>query len=188
MSVGTFTSTGLAHDPCDDLVHRCQGEPLRLDTVGDGGETDPITCGLVSARDIRRLRAAGLVSNRAGLRPDQLADVYGWTGTVDEFVTFYVETCVQGLDIRADERAGTPWHEQVRPDDDEPCETGTVGDLPPLVCEYLLRLVHAPKAEYAASYAYHVVHGAPCPPDPGAPWAFKARHRIDALVRKGVAA
>lgn len=65
MSVGVFTPAGTGTDVLDHVVTRCAGEPLRIDNVGDGGETDHLHAGHVSARDVRRLRAAGLVSNRA---------------------------------------------------------------------------------------------------------------------------
>lgn len=186
MSVGVFTPAGTGTDILDAVVTRCAGEPLRIDNVGDGGETDHLHNGQVSARDVRRLRAAGLVSNRAGLYADQLAEVAGWTGTADEFVSWYCDSCITGLDMRAEARTGIAWHEQERPDDDAPEQTGTVGTLPFPILEYLMRLVHAPKAEYAGAYAYHIVHGHPCPADPGTEWADKARRKLDALHRRGV--
>ena len=187
MTVGTFTPAGTGTDVLDAVVTRCAGEPLRIDNVGDGGETDHLYNGLVSSRDVRRLRAAGLVSNRAGLYADQLAEVAAWTGTADEFVSWYCDSCITGLDMRADLRSGTAWHERERPDDDELEPTDTVVTLPFPMLEYLMRLVHAPKAAYAGAYAYHLVHGHPCPADPGTEWADKARRKLDALHRRGVA-
>ena len=188
--IGVLTRSGTGSDVLDMVHDRCAGEILRVDDVGKGGETDYLAAGHVRPRDMKRLRAAGLVSNTRGCRADVLAHVAGWTGTADEFLTWYVETCIQGLKARAESREGRAWHELERPVDDEPAdvapEYGAPADvLPEPVCEYLMRLVHGPKADYASAYAYHVVHGHPAPDDPGTEWAIKARRKVDALVRRG---
>lgn len=61
---------------------------------------------------------------------------------------------------------------------DDP-ETG----LPLVVAEWLGRLVHAPKQEYARAYCSHRLYGDPEPADPGEQWAVKARKRADHVLR-----
>jgi len=57
-------------------------------------------------------------------------------------------------------------------------------DIPTPIAEYLARLVHAPKRAYAAAYVAHRIAGATAPDDPGAPWAAKARAKVDRLVTR----
>jgi hypothetical protein len=57
-------------------------------------------------------------------------------------------------------------------------ETG----LPAPVAEWLGRLVHVPKREYAAAYCAHRLWGEDAPADPGTPWAEKARRRADKVL------
>lgn len=54
--------------------------------------------------------------------------------------------------------------------------------LPPKVAEYVDRLVHEPKREYAAALAGALVAGGPAPEDPGTEWAAKVRVKLDRLV------
>lgn len=55
--------------------------------------------------------------------------------------------------------------------------------LPEPVCEYLARLIHPPKAEYARRYVVARLEGGELPKDPGAPWADKVRVKVDRLVK-----
>lgn len=68
-------------------------------------------------------------------------------------------------------------HEVAILDGTDP-ETG----FPREVCDWLSRLVHEPKREYARAYCAHVLDGAPAPADPGADWAVKARKRADRVL------
>jgi hypothetical protein len=54
--------------------------------------------------------------------------------------------------------------------------------LPAPVADWLRKLVHPPKAEYAAAYCAHKLDGGPAPADPGTPWASKARKRADRIM------
>lgn len=183
--IGRFTPAGTGTDVLDMVHARCRGDILRVNNVGLGGETDYLASGQVSARDMRRLRAAGLVSHTRGCWADDLALIAGWDGTADTFVTWYFESCLAGLAQRADGRTGTAWEDRQEPTPDDYDPTGTVaGDLPAAIVEYLLRLVFGEKADYAAAYAYHVCTGAPCPDDPGTDWARKARNKVESLARK----
>lgn len=181
--------TGDPADPIDALLVRTRGEVLST-VRADGGEWDYVTDGHVSRRDWQRLVGARLVS-RDGLAPDVLADWFGWEGEASGFVEHYVSTCLAGLAWRADRRAGCRWEDQVRPDDDE-LEPPTAPDvhgcaeLPEPVVEYLMRLVFGAKADYAAAYAEHVFLSGPLPADPGAEWAGRVRHKVDALARRWV--
>lgn len=57
-------------------------------------------------------------------------------------------------------------------------ETG----LPLTVAEWLAKLLHEPKREYAAAYCSHRLFGDPEPEDPRTPWAAKARKRADRVL------
>jgi hypothetical protein len=61
-------------------------------------------------------------------------------------------------------------------------EEPSSGGLPPEVADWLRKLVHPPKAAYAAAYCAHKLDGAPAPDDPGTPWAVKARKRADRIM------
>lgn len=193
---GTVAGLDDPSDPIGDLHRRCGSEPLRTANIGAGAETEYFTEGHVTARNMRRLYAAGLLSRTRGLWADEMADIYGWTDGADSFVAHYVETCLAALNARRAGRDGRAWHERVEPEPEpEPAETCTVAEapavgvpactLPEPMLEYLARLIHGPKADYAAEYAYHLTHGTPAPADPGAPWAGKARHKLESLHRRG---
>lgn len=56
------------------------------------------------------------------------------------------------------------------------------GELPSCVAAWLERLVYGPKKDYARAWAEHTFCGGPVPADPGAPWAEKARKRMEYVV------
>ena len=184
--IGRPTLTGSPADIVDALLSRTAGEVLAPPAGCTGGEYD---CWpeLVDRRTMRRLVAAGLVSSH-GIPADRLADIAGWDGTPDTFVTWYLDEAIAGLDARHAGRDGTAWHEQPEPEP-EPEGPCTVA-LPDEVVDYLLRLVYGTKLDYASEYAWHLWQGAPAPADPGTDWAGKARHKLEAMHRrhcKGVA-
>ncbi len=57
--------------------------------------------------------------------------------------------------------------------------TTTNGDR---IAEYLARLIHEPKRDYAVRLVAHRLEGAPAPEDPGTPWAAKVRAKVDRMV------
>lgn len=177
----TATESGDPADLIDELVRTCQGARLAVptSTVGEG---DWLRDHL-SKRDRRRLTTAGLLSPH-GIAPDQLAHLAGWTGDASGFTEWYCTEGLRGLDQRADRRNGQAWECQTEPEPDE-ADTVATGELPGAVLEYLVRLVFGEKADYAAAYALHVWTGTECPTDPGTDWAGKARHKLDALHRRG---
>lgn len=58
-------------------------------------------------------------------------------------------------------------------------ETG----LPLEIREWLDKLLHAPKREYARAYCLHRLYGEDEPVDPELPWAAKARKRADHVLK-----
>jgi hypothetical protein len=60
----------------------------------------------------------------------------------------------------------------------EPSSAG----LPSDVADWLRKLVHPPKAAYAADYCRARLYDEPMPADPGTPWAVKARKRADRIM------
>lgn len=168
--IGQVTESGAAFDIIDALTTRCQGERLAPPAGTTGGEYDHYTA-KVTAQQIKRLTAAGLISSR-GRRADVLADVAGWDGDCSEFVAWYVSEGLAGLDQRRDRRNGDEWATQERPD-----------ELPPVVVMYLERLVFEPKRTYAEQYAEAILCGHPLPADPGTDWAIKARRKVTKLVQ-----
>lgn len=182
--IGQVVEAGRADDLIDALMARTGGEvlapPNALARAQRGGEYDCYH-DHVSRRDLRRLVAGGLVSVH-GMQADRLAHRVGWEGSADTFVAWYLREALRGLDVRLERREGRDWADQAEPDGPT-CTGGGLGDLPQAVTDYLLRLVYGDKATYAAEYAYHRVHGAPCPVDPGTDWARKARGKIDHYLR-----
>ena len=180
--IGSAVLTHQADDLIDALLTRTRGEVLYV--TGDGGECDFVRAGHVTVRDMQRLRAGGLVSSH-GIEADRLAMVYGWEGDCSAFVEHWVCQGLAGLRARRERREGGAWSDS--PDDPElagPVLSPT--ELPIPLVEYLGRLVFGLKADYAAEYAYHLVHGEPCPADPGTDWARKARGRVDWYLRSAV--
>jgi hypothetical protein len=134
--VGMSLSPALSGDPADpiDRLMWATGlEVLRL-PAGDerGGEYDDLE--LVSARTRRRLAGARLVSVDGGMWADVLHQVACERLPElerlnhDEFVSWYVGECLDGLDYRASVRAGARWEDQVEPEPEpEPCELAPCG-------------------------------------------------------------
>lgn len=63
----------------------------------------------------------------------------------------------------------------------EGCDPETGLPLP--VVDWLGRLIHGPKREYARAYCSHRLLGDPEPADPETPWAAKARKRAEVVLR-----
>jgi hypothetical protein len=63
----------------------------------------------------------------------------------------------------------------------EQAEPSSAG-LPADVADWLRKLVHPPKAAYAADYCRAKLYGEAMPADPGQPWAVKARKRADRII------
>lgn len=63
-----------------------------------------------------------------------------------------------------------------------PSSVDVPGELPSCVAAWLERLVYGPKKDYARAWAEHTFCGGPMPADPGAPWAEKARRRMEYVL------
>lgn len=159
-------------DPIDRLLGLTGGDvlaPPPANLPRSAGEYDAYR--LMSRRDIRRLTAGGFLSSEHGLQPDVLAHMAKSDLSADDFVAWYCDEALRGMDWRATARQGTTWETRDRSI-----------DLPSTVVDYLARLVFPDKADYAAEYAYAAWGGWPMPTDPGTGWACKARAKIDALL------
>ena len=197
--------TGDACDPIDRLMLFTGGDILRVS--GDGGEYDDLTAGLISTRDRRRLAGARLTGTSCGMPADVLhevvAEMYPPVRSLSpaEFVGWYFDECLDGLSYRASARAGTVWHEQERPDDEDEgsdvLETGTVspvapvapsethtGTVPAWATDWVGRLVHPPKRALLLALIGHRWHGATRPTIPADEWAMKLADKFDRKAGK----
>lgn len=193
--------TGDPADPIDRLMLFTGGDILSVS--GDGGEYDDLTAGLISTRDRRRLAGARLTAAHGGMPADVLHEIvcemYPPVRELSpaEFVGWYFDECLAGLDYRASDRAGAVWHEQEQPDDDgsdvldtgtvapaapvAPSETHQVGTVPAWAAEWVDRLIHPPKRALLLELIGHRWHGAPAPVVPADDWAVKL---ADKFARK----
>ena len=160
-------------DPLDWLLTVTQGEVLRLpDADATGGEYDSLR--QFSTRDRRRLAGAGLVGRDRGASADVLLhsvqESYCCPAELvdanpDEFVTWFVDTALAGLDHR---QSGTVATEP------EPEPVAVVGTVWPEWLEaWCARTVYGPKAELLGLLGAAAYMGAPWPAIPAAEWAPK---------------
>ena len=193
--------TGDPADPIDRLMLFTGGDVLNVGAE-HGGEYDDLTSGLISTRDRRRLAGARLTSAHGGEHADVLhervCELYPPVRelTPSEFVGWYFDECLAGLDYRASDRAGTVWHEMERPDDDD-SETGTVapaapvapsgthqvGTVPAWATDWVGRLIHPPKRALLLELIGHRWHGAPAPVVPPDEWAQKLADKFARRAR-----
>jgi hypothetical protein len=182
-------------DGVDYLLGITGGEVLAPAVRQSGGEYDSYR-DHVPTKAKQRLVGAGLLKS-SGLAADQLhavcmerltslADL-----TTDQFVTWYVDTALAGLDSRkalrdgADEWAGyadamadqeAEWNAEHG--ENAPCAE-TVGEWPAWVDEWFARLLHGPKLELLGQLcAWHWL-SAPCPAIPANDWATKLVARFE---------
>ena len=162
-------------DPLDWLLTVTQGEVLRLpDADGVGGEYDSLR--QYSARDRRRLAGAGLVGRGRGASADVLLHSVQESyccptelvaANPDEFVTWFVDTALAGLDHR---QCGTV---PVEPEP-ELVPAVVVGTVWPVWLEqWCERTVYGPKAELLGLLGAAAYMGAPWPAIPAKEWASK---------------
>jgi hypothetical protein len=180
-------------DPIDRLMFFTGGDILNIGDPGDGGEYDTLTGGLISTTDRRRLAGAQLVSATRGMRADQLLDIVcELCPTVrdlnpDEFVGWYYDECLAGLDYRAKVRAGECDYEPD-PDDEPtqvaPTETRQTGTVPTWATEWRARLIHAPKIALLDALIAHRYGTGPAPKVPGDDWAVKLNDRFNRKASK----
>lgn len=179
-------------DPIDRLMFFTGGDILNIGDPGAGGEYDSLTGGLISTTDRRRLAGAQLVSATRGMRADQLLDIVCELCpqvrdlNPDEFVGWYYDEALAGLDYRARVRAGELEHEPEPDDEPAPVahvESHGAGTVPAWVTDWRGRLIHAPKVALLDALIAHRWHGAPAPKIPTDEWAVKMAGRFTKRAR-----
>jgi hypothetical protein len=181
--IGSATMTGRADDLIDALLTVTHGEvlapPAESVRDGRGGEYDHYLTKL-TRRDVRRLSAAGLISSH-GMPADRLAAHAGSLDNADVFADWYCSQALAGLDARAAARGPASAEREEWGDNDQP-ETSAPPELPAELTAYLDRLIHEPKAMYAATVALALVDGQPIPPN-DARWAPDVVHKVTKYLR-----
>lgn len=181
-------------DGVDYLLGITGGDVLAPPSSSAGGEYDSWNTQVTTATK-RRLNGAGLLRAN-GMQADQLQHVCAayvprvGEMTTDEFVLWYVDTALAGLDDRRDVRNGVDewagydeWLADRVADGLEPDLVDTVptaSDVAPCadvwpawIDDLFGRLVHAPKIDFLMSLVqWHYLQG-PTPTVPAMPWADK---------------
>jgi hypothetical protein len=107
----------------------------------------------------------------------------------DEFVGWYYDECLAGLDYRARMRSGADeWSSYDYGTDDEvdevaPVETRQTCTVPTWATEWRGRLIHAPKVALLDALIAHRWHGAPAPVIPTDEWATKLHSKFTKRAR-----